>query len=70
MAAMTPTIIHLLARVGDSEVLNEIGTVKVDSEWRLVGTEDTGAAVEATSVITLDLAAALREAADRIEAQA
>ncbi len=70
MAATTPTIIHLLARVGDSEVLNEIGTVEVDTEWRLVGTEDTGAAVEATGVITLDLAAALREAADRIEARA
>jgi len=68
MAAVTPTIIHLLARVGDSEVLNEIGTFEIETEWRLVGTEDTGAAVEATSVITLDLARALREAADRIEA--
>jgi hypothetical protein len=59
--------ITLLARVGDSPVLNEIATVEVDVEWRAVEPTDNAVA-EATGVVTVDLARALREAADRIDA--
>ena len=67
MAVQTPMTITLLARVGDSPVLNEIATVEVDVEWRAVEPTDNAAA-EATGVVTVDLARALREAADRIDA--
>jgi len=63
----TPMTITLLARVGDSPVLNEIATVEVDVEWRAVEPTDKAVA-EATGVVTVDLARALREAADRIDA--
>jgi hypothetical protein len=67
MAAMTPTTITLLARVGDSPVLNEIATIEVDVEWRAIQ-EGDNAPTEAEGVVTVNLAAALREAADRIDA--
>lgn len=70
MAALTPVLIHILARVGDSEVLNEIGTVEADVQWRAVArVVDTHAATEATGVVMdLDVVKMLRQAADEIEA--
>jgi len=67
MAASSPVTITLYASVGDSEVMNRIGRIEVDVEWRAVEARDTNAVAEAEAVVTLDLAGALREAADRIE---
>jgi hypothetical protein len=68
---MTATIavVHLLARVGDSEVLNEIATVDVTATVDPEGRTPSG---EAGAVIRLklDLAKALRDAADELDARA
>ena len=71
MIALTPVKITLYARVGDSEVLNEIGTIEEDVEWRVITPENRrpGDAAEAEAVIeNFNLVGALRAAADRLEA--
>jgi hypothetical protein len=71
LIALTPVKITLYARVGDSEVLNEIGTIEEDVEWRVITAENRrpGDAAEAEAVIeNFNLVGALRAAADRLEA--
>jgi hypothetical protein len=61
--------LHILARINDSEVVNEIGTIEVDVHLREIDRSiDTEAAAEATMVADFNLARALREMADEIEA--
>jgi hypothetical protein len=67
VTATVPVAITLYASVGDSEVMNRIGRLEVDVQMRAVEARDTNAVAEAEAVITLDLPAALREMADRIE---
>jgi hypothetical protein len=62
-------LIHLYARVGESPVLNELGTVEVLTSVRDIRPGDNGA-VDATVVVeSLDIPALLREFADRLEAE-
>lgn len=66
-----PLKITLYARVGDSEVLNEIGTVEAtDFEVGILQLPDETAAPEATKQVTLDLAAVLRAGAASLEGRA
>lgn len=70
MAAVVSQIVHLYTRVGDSEVLNEIGTISVEVELIAITDENrqpTDAAEATVRVLNFDLARALREAADEIE---
>lgn len=71
MAAITPITLTLLLRVGDSDVLNEVGTMEVDCVVEPIGerrpTDAPGAEYRITS---FDLPGALRDAADTIEAAA
>jgi hypothetical protein len=68
MSVTTPIRITILARVEGSEVLNEIGTVEVDTRWRAVSAADDNAAMEATGVVDIDVVQMLRDVADEIEA--
>lgn len=63
--------IHLLARVGDSEVLNEIATIEQMLEVEPITDENRTDADSATATarIQVDMAAALRACADEIDAQ-
>lgn len=64
-------VVHLYARIGDSEVLNEIATMDVNASTEPI-TDDSrrpGDAAEATVRVAFDLANALRKAADEIDAQ-
>lgn len=63
--------IHLLARVGDSEVLNEIATIEQVLEVEPITDENRTDADSATATarIQVDMAAALRACADEIDAQ-
>ncbi|QHB37140.1 hypothetical protein QDA03_gp05 [Microbacterium phage Terij] len=70
MAAMTPLTIHLFARVGESGVLNEIGTVALEGITRAMTDEEREhAAPEAVAIVDLDIAKMLRDAADEYERQ-
>jgi hypothetical protein len=61
--------IHLLARVGDSEVLNEIATIEQTLEVEAIteGNRKPGDSAAATARIQIDMAAALRACADEID---
>jgi len=61
--------IHLLARVGDSEVLNEIATVTRDLEVEPITerTRRSGDSAEATTRMQIDMVGALRAAAAEID---
>lgn len=61
--------IHILARVGDSEVLNEIATVEQVLDVEPITDENRTAAdsAAATARIQIDMAAALRACADEID---
>ena len=64
-----PITIHLLARVGDSEVLNELATVEqvLEAEEIQGDARQPGDAREATMRVTLDMVGALRATAAEIE---
>ncbi|MEV4735549.1 MULTISPECIES: hypothetical protein [unclassified Microbacterium] len=68
MTEKQPLTITLYARVGDSEVLNEIGSTNAVAE---VGPLEPSAdaAADAGAQVTLDLAGVLREMADQIDAR-
>lgn len=70
MAKMRPIRITLYARVGDSEVLNEIATIERDLEVAPITDENRrpGDAEDATMRIDIALPHALRQIADEIEA--
>ncbi|QHB36999.1 hypothetical protein QDA00_gp05 [Microbacterium phage Matzah] len=71
MAAMTPTLITLYARVGTSEVLNEIGTITPEVTTRPpTDAEREHGAVEMVAVVDIDIPTMLRDAADEYERQA
>ena len=61
--------IHLLARVGDSEVLNEIATIEQTLEVEPItdGNRRPEDSAGATARIQIDMAAALRACADEID---
>lgn len=72
MAATAPLPITILARVGNSDVVNEIGTVTIDVTAEPITDENRlpGDAAEATVRATLSeaaLAKALRDAADELD---
>ncbi|QDH93248.1 hypothetical protein QC999_gp05 [Microbacterium phage Cressida] len=72
MAAITPTplTITLFARVGDSEVLNDIGTVTLEATTRhMTDEEREHAAPEAIAIVDINIAKMLRDAADEYERQ-
>ena len=62
-------VIHLYARVGESPVLNELGTVEVLTTIRDIMPGDNGAVNATAALENLDIPALLREAADRLEAE-
>lgn len=66
MSETTNQAIHILARVGESDVLNEIATVDVIASVTPIP-DNVPAAAGATVQVRLNLAAALREAANQIE---
>ncbi|QDH93063.1 hypothetical protein QDA02_gp05 [Microbacterium phage Margaery] len=71
MAAMTPLRITLFARIGESEVLNDIGTIDIDATVEPFTPENRPehAAVEAVASVSIDIPKMLRDAADEYERQ-
>jgi hypothetical protein len=72
MANRLPMKITLYAQVNDSEVFNQIAVIEEDVTFELIEDPDRrpGEAVEAVGRIKdFDIVAALRTAADRIEAE-
>jgi hypothetical protein len=72
MAALTPLTVTILARIGDSDVVNEIGTVEIDVTAEPITDENRqpGDAAEAVMRATISeaaLAKALRDAADELD---
>lgn len=70
MAAIAKMPVHILLRVGDSEVLNEVGSFDLDVKASPIDPDSrqSGDAAEAVMRVTVfDLARALREAADAID---
>lgn len=70
MAAITPApfTITLFARAGDSEVLNDIGTVTLEATTRhMTDEEREHAAPEAIAVVEINIPKMLRDAADEYE---
>lgn len=49
MAAVLTTV-TILARVGDSEVLNEIATVEIEAEWEVLAEPNEAGATRRTKV--------------------
>jgi AICAR transformylase/IMP cyclohydrolase PurH len=65
---MTPLTVTLFARVGASEVMNEIGTVTLEATARgMTDAEREHAAVEAVAVVDINIPKMLRDAADEYE---
>jgi hypothetical protein len=69
MAAMVPLRITILARVEGSEVLNEIGTVEVETQVRALTAADDNAAYGAVGAAQVDIVKMLRDVADELEAK-
>lgn len=71
MATIGTIPIHLYARVANSEILNEIGTIELDAVAEIITEENRrpNDALEAKTRVTGNLAAALRSAADKLDAQ-
>ena len=69
MAAMVPLRITILARVEGSEVLNEIGTVEVETQVRALTAADDHAAYNAVGAAQVDMVKMLRDVADELEAR-
>jgi hypothetical protein len=69
MAAMTPLTITLFAKIGESEVLNDIGTITLDAVVEPFTPEERPehAAVEAVASVSIDIPKMLRDAADEYE---